>query len=124
MSTADTAGGGFELRTESLTGRHWLAIVLAAVTGAIHLWLGVSFISSPLGWSFLIAGIGFLAGTAAVLVDYRRPLVYLLGVPFTLGQVVAWYLVNAPDFSTVGYVDKAVQLALVAVLAYLYGRES
>jgi hypothetical protein len=124
MSTADTAGGGFELRTESLTGLHWLAILLAAVTGAIHLWLGVSFISSPLGWSFLVAGIGFLAGTAAVLVDYRRPLVYLLGVPFTLGQVVAWYLVNAPEFSTVGYVDKAVQLALVAVLAYLYGRES
>ncbi|WP_373189002.1 hypothetical protein [Halolamina sp.] len=116
MSTAsDTT-----LRTESLTTLHWVGAVLAVITGVLHLVLGVSFISEPLGWSFLAAGVGFLGGVAALLVDYRRRLLYLLGIPFTAGQIVAWYVVNAPDFSTLGYVDKLVQVLLIVVLVVLY----
>ena len=73
---------------------------------------------------YFYAGVGFLAGSAAVVADYRRPLVYLLGIPFTLGQVVAWYVVNAPNFSALGFVDKAAQLGLVALLVILYRREA
>jgi hypothetical protein len=111
---------GLSIRTETLTGLHWAGVVLAAITGVIHLWLGVSFAPSPLGISFLVAAVGFFAGIAAVLVDYRRRLTYLLGIPFTGGQVVVWYVVNAPDFGAPGIADKIVQVLLIAVLIALY----
>lgn len=113
---------GLALATDTLTRLHWAGIALAVVTGVLHLYLAVLFGVSGLGLSFLVAGVGFLGGSVAVLVDYRRRLMYLLGVPFTLGQIVAWYVVNAPEFSALGYVDKAVQVGLVAVLAVLYAR--
>lgn len=122
MATA--TGSGLSLRTESLTPLHWGGVVLAAVTGVIHLYLGVSFIDSPLGWSFLVAGVGFLGGVAALLVDYRRRLLYVLGIPFTAGQIVIWYVVNAPDFGTLGIVDKIVQVLFVVVLVQLYRQTS
>lgn len=112
------------LRTESLTPLHWAGIALAAVTGVIHLVLGVSFIADPLGWSFLFAALAFFGGAAAVLVDYRRRLFYLLGIPFTAGQIVAWYVVNAPEFGALGIADKVVQVLLIVVLVLLYRRES
>ena len=124
MGTADVEHGEFALRTDSLTWQHWAAIALSAITGVIHLWLGVQFVSSPMGWAFLAAGVGFLAVDLAILVDYRRRLVYLLAIPFTAGQIVAWYVVNAPDFSPLGYADKAVQVVLIVLLALLYRRAS
>mgnify|MGYP000017657151 FL=1 len=107
-----------------LSSLHLVGIVLAAVSGVLHLYLAVLFGLTPVGLSFVVAGVGFLGGCAAVIANYRRPLVYLLGIPFTLGQVVAWYVVNAPDFSTLGYVDKAAQVGLIAVLVALYRRKS
>ena len=121
---ATSTGSGLSLRTESLTSLHWVGVVLAVVTGVLHLVLGVSFITTPLGWSFIVAGVGFFAGAAGVLVDYRRRLLYLLGIPFTAGQIVAWYVVNAPEFSPLGYADKAAQIALIVVLIALYRQES
>jgi hypothetical protein len=119
----ETATGGSTVETASLSPLHWAGIGLAAITGVIHLWLGVQFITSAMGISFLLAGVGFFAGAALVAMDYRRRLVYAAGIPFTLVQIVVWYLVNAPDFSPVGYLDKAVQLALIVVLGALYRRE-
>lgn len=119
-----STGSDTTLQTESLTTIHWAGIVLAVVTGVLHLVLGVSFISEPMGWAFLFAGVGFLGGIAALLVDYRRRLLYLLGIPFTAGQIVAWYVVNAPDFSVLGYVDKVAQVLLIAVLVVLYRQAS
>lgn len=57
-----------------------------------------------------------------MLVDYRRKLLYLLGIPFTAGQIPAWYAVNAPGLSPVGIGDKVVQVALIVVLVALYRR--
>jgi hypothetical protein len=94
---------------------HWAGIVLAAITGVIHLWLGVNFAPEPLGISFLVAGV-----IVAILVDYRRQLLYLLGIPFTAGQIVAWAALNAPDFSPPGIADKIVQVLLIVVLVVLY----
>lgn len=119
MAASDDAA----LALESLTPAHWVGILLAAVTGLIHLWLGVGFITDPLGWSFLFAGVVFFLGIGAVLVDYRRRLLYLLGIPFTAGQILAWYAVNAPGFSPLGIADKVVQVALIVVLLVLYARD-
>jgi hypothetical protein len=118
MATQNTAGG-FALATDSMTPLHWAGVVLAVVTGVLHLGLGASFGLSGLGISFIFAGVAFIAGAGAVLVDYRRRLFYLLGIPFTLGQLVAWYVVNAPSFSPLGLLDKVVQVAFVVVLVLL-----
>jgi hypothetical protein len=124
MATHDEqTGGTFAPATDSLTTLHWLGIALAIATGVIHLYLGVAFAPSGLGISFLAAGVVFLAGAGGVLVDYQRSRLYLLGIPFTLGQIVIWYAINAPDFGTLGIADKVVQVAFVAVLVALYRRD-
>lgn len=118
MSTATAV----EPEVGSLTSLHWAGVALAAITGIVHLWLGVSFLDSGLGIAFLVAGVGFFAGIAAVVADYRRRLVYLLGIPFTAGQIPIWLAVNWPDFGAIGIADKVVQVALIAVLVVLSRR--
>lgn len=112
---------------EGLEPTHYLGIALALLSGVIHLFLGVSYAPSPLGISFLVAGVGFVAGAAGVLLQYRRQLLYRLGIPFTAGQIVLWYVVNfyagtksfPADVGAIGAVDKVAQVALVLVLLRL-----
>lgn len=124
MAMSDEAvDDGLSLSTDDLNQFHWVGVVLALITGVIHLWLGVSFIDSGLGIAFLVAGVGFLGGIAAILLDYRREQFILLGIPFTLGQIPAWYVANAPDFSAMGIGDKVVQVLLIVVLVVLYQQD-
>ncbi len=122
---------GFALRTETLTGLHWLGILLAVVSGVVHLVLGLSFTSSPLGIAFLLAGIAFLVAVALVLLDVRRRQLYAVGVPFTAIQVVLWYYLNyvagdktLAQVGPIEVVDKLAQVVLVVVLVALYRRAS
>ena len=112
------------LETESLTPLHWLAIAAALVTATVHLVLGVS-AGGTFGVLFLIATVGFLAGVGAVLVGWRRRLIYLLGIPYTAGQIVLWYLLNdVPPIPTSHAIDKIAQVVLIAALVVLYRREA
>jgi hypothetical protein len=129
MSTADS--GGSALGTESLSALHWVGIAAALVTAAIHLRLGVGFFPSGMGISFLLAGLGFLGAVTLVLLDYRRRTVYGVGVPFTLIQIVLWYVFNftgpsAKPFpggvGTLGAIDKLAQVVLLVVLVALLRR--
>ena len=125
MATADSQG--LALDVTSLTGLHWVGIVAAVVSAAVHLLLGVRMLPSAMGLSFVLAGLGFLGGVALVLVDYRRRAVYAVGIPFTLVQILLWYYVNfvsfgksfPADVGTLGAVDKVAQVALIAVLVAL-----
>lgn len=125
MATANESGLG--IAVDSLTGLHWVAIVLAAVSGVIHLFLGVQFISSPLGIPFLLAGLGFLGAIALVVLDVRRRAVYALGVPFTAIQPVLWYYLNFAagpksfpgGIGAMGAIDKVAQILLIVVLVVL-----
>lgn len=119
--SATTDGIGFE--TASLTRLHYLGIALAAVTGVIHLVLGVGFLPSPLAVSFVLAGLGFFGAITLLLLNVRRPLLYAVGVPYTLIQVVAYVVVNPNPLSPLGLADKVVQLTLVGVLLLLYRAE-
>lgn len=121
MALADeTTGHGID---ESLTPLHWIGIAAAAVTGIVHLYLGVQ-IGGTFGTAFLVATVGFAAGIAAVVLNYRRTLVYLLGIPFTAGQVVMWYAFNdVPPIPTSHAIDKAAQVVLVVALVVLLSRE-
>jgi hypothetical protein len=125
MGSVETESSALE--TESLSPTHWVGIAAAAVSGLVHLRLGVSFAPSGLGISFLLAGVAFLVAAVLVLVDYRRRTVYAVGVPFVLVQIVAWYYLNfaagsksfPADVGTLGAVDKVAQVILVAVLVAL-----
>ncbi|WP_293032638.1 hypothetical protein [Natronococcus sp.] len=116
-----------DIELESLTPTHWTAIGLAAVTAAVHLILGLSFLPHWMGGAFLVATAGFLLGIWLVLADRRRRLVYLAGIPYTGAQIVLWYLLNEPtgiaDVTAAGAVDKVAQLLLIGVLVVLLARE-
>lgn len=122
-----TESGWTELHTESLTSVVWVGIAAAAVTALVHLFLGVRMVPSGLGISFILAGLGFLGAIALVLVGYRRSTVYLVGIPYTLLQIVLWYSINFAggsksfpgDVGTLGTVDKIAQVVLLVVLVQL-----
>jgi len=125
MATTETEG--IALRTDSLGSLHWVGILAALVSAAVHLLLGIRSLPEGLGISFTLAGLGFLGAIGLVLIDYRRRTVYAVGIPYTLVQIVLWYLVNFAggsksfpgDVGTLGAVDKIAQLVLVAVLVAL-----
>ncbi|EMA04579.1 hypothetical protein SAMN05443574_11681 [Haloarcula vallismortis] len=125
MAATETQGRSLDVA--SLDSRHWLGVVAALVSAAVHLLLGVRLAPSGLGISFILAGLGFLGGIALVVIGIRRRLVCAVGVPFTLSQILLWYYVNfaagpksfPADVGTLGAVDKAAQLILLAVLVAL-----
>jgi len=108
----------------SLTPLHWIGILAATVTGIAHVVLGVQFGGVWLVL-FPLATLGFGAGVTAVIAGYRRRLVYALGIPFTAGQIVLWWVLNpVPPIPTRDAIDKVAQTVLIAVLAVLLYRES
>ena len=113
------------LALESLTGLHWIGIVAALVTAAVHLGLGVDIFPGTFGILFLFASAGYLVGIVAILLDFHRRFIYLLGIPFTAGQIVLWFALNQPipPISAVEAIDKIAQSVLVVVLVELYRRE-
>lgn len=124
---ATTEADGLTLRTESLGALHWVGIIAALVSAAIHLLLGVRMLPSGMGISFVLAGLGFLGAIVLVLIAYRRRTVYAVGIPFVLVQIVLWYLLNfatgskafPSDIGTLGAIDKLAQVVLLGVLIAL-----
>lgn len=111
--------------TESLTRLHWVGIVLAIITGVVHLYFGVLALDTVQGASFVLAGIAFFVAVLLLLLDFRRRLLYLVGIPFTGIQVVLYFLFNWPDVLGPGGIgDKVVQVSLIVILVVLYRRES
>jgi len=127
-------------RAGALHRTHWVGIVAALVSALVHLVLGGQFLLSGLetgvtvslamGASFLVAAAGFVGGVWLVVVDRFRPTVYLLGLPFTAGQIVLWYALNSPGLpappavTSISGVDKLAQVVLIGALVVLYRRES
>ena len=66
-----------------------------------------------------LAGVGYAGALALFFIDYRRRLLYLIGIPYTAVQFPLW-IVAKSEYGVVDYVDKAVQVALIVVLIYLY----
>jgi len=78
----------------SLNGLHWIGIIAALVSAAVHLLIGVRMFPSAMGISFILAGLGFIGGVGLLVIDYRRRAVYAVGILFTLVQIVLWYVIN------------------------------
>lgn len=99
--------------------------VAAVVSGVIHIYLTVLMGLTPLGLSFLFAGLGFFIGIALFYMDYRRKILCFLGLPFVSGQIFLWYWINRIPLSmlltgrpVLDVVDKLAQLVLLIVLVY------
>lgn len=107
---------GSRLETSSISTIQWVAMVLVALTGVLHVYAGVIEGAPPVG----IAGVGFFGAIVLFLADHRRRLLYLIGIPYTAVQIPLWYAIKAGEYTMVGYVDKAIQVLLVVVLLYLY----
>lgn len=129
---ATTEQRGRSLETSSLGAVHWIGILGVLVSAGVHLLLGIRMFPSGLGISFILAGFGFLGAIALVLADIRRRAVYAAGIPFTLVQIVLWYLVNFSggeksfpgDIGTLGAVDKIAQVVLIVALVVLLWTDS
>jgi len=105
---------------------HYTGFLAAAVSAGIHFYLAPQIGLNPLGLSFLLAGLGFTAGITAVILDYKRKTVYLLGIPFTLGQIIIWHYMNRVPLENflrgeplLDFIDKLAQTLLVVILVIL-----
>jgi hypothetical protein len=116
------------LELDSLTTLDWVGIVLALITATVHFMIGLTFVPEPGGFVFLLAAGGFVGAIVLLLVDYRRPLLYIVGIPYTGFQIVAWYAINRPlNLAAIGpatAIDKITQLVLIVVLVLLYQWEA
>jgi hypothetical protein len=89
-------------------------VVLAFGTAIIHLYLGLS--GFPL---FVLNGLGYLAFVAALylpvqqLARYRGTVRWAL-IGYTALTIVLWLLVGAR--TPIGYADKLIEIALIALL--------
>jgi len=102
-------------RIGSLTQLQWLAIALVVVTGVLHVYAGVVEGRIPVA----LAGVGYAGALVLFFLDYRRRLLYLIGIPYTAVQFPLW-IVAKSEYGMIDYVDKAVQVVLILVLIYLY----
>lgn len=93
-----------------------MAILLAAITGVVHLYLYTTE-GFPL---FLLGGLGFFGAILLLIIlpDYRRYL-YLVGIPYTLIFIAGWLAQGMPNFQ-LGVFDKVVEVLLILILVYLY----
>ena len=107
-----------DVSLDTIDAAEWLALALVLVTGIIHVYAGAVEARPPV----LLAGAGFLAAIALFVLDVRRRLLYVVGAVYTAVQVPLWYVVKAGEYTTLGYVDKAVQVVLVALLLWLWLR--
>ena len=111
------------IQYEGITPLHWAAVTLIALTGLVHLVLGIGSLPDPLGVGAVFAAGGFAGALVLFFVGWRRRLLYLVGIPFTASQILLWYVVNEPasvaDVTAVEAFDKIVQTLLIVVLVAL-----
>ena len=89
-------------------------VALTLATAAIHIVLAI-----PLAMiGFYLNGVGYVALVTALylppLAPYRRPFRWLL-MAYTALTIILWALIGRP-YATIGYVDKAIELALLVLL--------
>jgi hypothetical protein len=101
--------------TDTFNIAHTFAIVLATITGLVHIYIGLGFG----GQKLILAGIGFLTGSALFLADIKRRWLYGLAIPYTAIQILLWFEMGLP-FVRFGLVDKFVQISFILVCGYLY----
>ena len=105
----------WSLKPETVPTLGWVLVGLVLLTGLFHLYAGLVEGRIPV----TLAGVGFLGAIVLYLMDYRRRLLYAAGILYTAIQFPLWYVAKVGEFTTIGFVDKAVQVVIIVLLAYL-----
>ena len=106
---------------QKLGSRQYAIIVLTALTALIHLYLVPSFLPNPLGYAFILNGIGYITLLVALyfissLAQYRSTIRWLL-LLFTAVTFVLYFVINWPNpWFTIGIVTKTIELVLIILL--------
>ncbi|WP_049937019.1 DUF7475 family protein [Haloplanus natans] len=109
----------------------YVAILLALVTGVIHLLLGpqVMGFSQTLGILFILNGLGFVGGIVVYLTRYWRRELYLVAALYGLVTVLAFFVFQGfgvdafyrqGSLNGMAAVSKAVEVLFAVVTGYLY----
>lgn len=106
------------LKPETVSDLGWVVVGLVFLTGVFHVYAGLVEGRIPV----TLAGVGFLGAIVLYLMDYRRRLLYAVGILYTAVQFPLWYVAKVGEFTTLGLVDKTVQIVIIALLAYLLWR--
>lgn len=91
-------------------------VALTLITAAVHLYLGS--LGLPM---FVLNGLGYLALLAALyapvprLAPYKNIVRWVL-IGYTALTIVLWLVLTGGASTTLGYADKVVELALIALL--------
>lgn len=91
------------------------AIGLILVSAAVHLYLFLQHNEVVM----LLAGLGFVGAVVLFFLGVSRRLLYAVGIPYVVAQLVLWWSSGMPHLQSYGLFDKAVQVLLLVVLAYL-----
>lgn len=107
----------------------YITVLLASISGTIHVYLGYITGFSLLGASYLVAGAIFIIGIVSIAVNFKRKIVYLLSIPFLLSQIFIWYYVNRipisfllagePFLDTLDKLVQTILIILVSIQLYL-----
>ena len=98
-----------------------LMILCAAITAAVHLFLGVRDLSTPFGIAFVLNGLGFIGLTGLYLLplDALRPFRALLRwglIGFSAVTFVLYFVFNGLKIDAISGITKAAELALIGLL--------
>jgi hypothetical protein len=96
------------------------ALVLAAVTAVLHLYIGILVYGIPLGVPLILIALVYLGGIGLIGANNRRALWFKIGIYWVIIVIVLWAAsaaVNAPNTNTLlAYADKAVEFILLGIL--------
>jgi hypothetical protein len=109
----------------------YLAILLAIVTGVIHLLLGpqVMGFSQTLGILFILNGLGFVGGIVVYLTRYWRRELFLVAAIYALVTVLALFAFQGfgvdafyrqGSLNPMAVISKGAEVLLAVVAGYLY----
>jgi hypothetical protein len=96
--------------------------VLAAVTAALHLYIGILVYGIPLGIPLILIALVYLGGICLIAKNIRQNLWLKIGIYWVIIVIVLWAAaaVNAPNTNILlAYVSKAVEFILLGVLLRL-----
>lgn len=112
----------------------YIAIVMALVTGVLHLVASMNAIqlSQVLGVLFVLNGLGFLAGAALYLSKYWRKELLLVAALYSLVTIIALFPVQGwgveafymrGSINPFAVITKTAEAVLVVCAVYLYAAE-
>jgi len=97
-----------------------IALLLAAVTAILHLYIGLQVYGIPLGVPLILIAIVYTGGIGLIAANNRRERWLKLGIYWVLVVIVLWAAsaaVNAPNTNIpIAYVDKAIEFILLGIL--------